>query len=185
MVKVVSEGVGAFYQHHPKVAAIVTAQAKGHENAMTVDWHTSLSLSPPLYGICLFPKRYTYQLIIDSKEFGINFLPFTAAELVHLVGSTAGQQVDKFQAFNMVKDRPVKTGVPILQAAYAAYECRLVDDRGYGDHRLLVGEIVAVHLLKEAFTSEEILDLNKVNPVLYLGRELYLTSLKDTVREIF
>ena len=184
MTKVISEGVGTFYQHYPKVAIIVTAQARGKDNAMTVDWHTSLSLSPPLYGICIAPGRLTYRLIIDSKEFGINFLPFETVDLVHLVGSTGGQQMDKFKRFNITRDQPIKTKVPILQAAYAAYECQLVDDREYGDHRLLVGEIVAVHLRREAFTSEEILDLDKVSPVLYLGRELYLTSSRDTVRHL-
>ncbi len=184
MTKVISEGVGVFNQHYPKVAVIVTAQAKGKENAMTVDWHTSLSLNPPLYGICVVPGRFTYQLIIDSKEFGINFVSFETVDLVHLVGSTGGQQIDKFQRFNITRDQPVKTKVPILKAAYAAYECRLVDDRDYGDHNLLVGEIVAVHLLQEAFTPEEILDLDKVSPVLYLGDELYLTSSRDTVRHL-
>jgi len=184
MAKVISEGAVAFYQHYPKVAAIVTAQSKGKDNAMTVDWHTSLSLNPPLYGIAIAPERFTYRLIIDSKEFGINFLSFESAELVALVGSSAGSQIDKFQQFGIVKSAPVKTQVPILQDAYAAYECQLVDDRAYGDHRLLVGEIVAVHLLKEAFTPEETLDLDKVSPILYLGRELYLTSAKDTVRKI-
>ena len=185
MAKVIRESVEAFYQHYPKVAAIVTAQAKGKNNAMTVDWHTSLSLNPPLYGICVAPERFTYQLIIDSKEFSINFLPLEAVELIVLVGSSSGQQIDKFQRFNIAKDTPVKTKVPILQAAYAAYECQLVDDRGYGDHRLLVGEIVAVHLIKEAFSGKETLNLDKVSPVLYLGRELYLTTSKNAVREIF
>ncbi len=59
---------------------------------------------------------------------------------------------------------------------------RLVDDRLYGDHRWLVGEIVAVHLLRETFTPEETLDLDKVSPLLYLGHEFYVTTSKDTVR---
>jgi flavin reductase (DIM6/NTAB) family NADH-FMN oxidoreductase RutF len=184
MTKVISEGVGAFNQHYPKVAAVVTAQAKGKENAMTVDWHTSLSLNPPLYGICIVPRRFTYQLIIDSKEFGVNFISFEMVDLVHLVGSSGGQQMDKFQKFNITRDQPVKARVPILKAAYAAYECRLVDDRNYGDHNLLVGEIIAVHRLQEAFTPEETLDLDKVSPVLYMGDELYLTSSRDTVRHL-
>ena len=184
MAKVTSEDVGTFCQHYPKIAAIVTAQSGGKSNAMTVDWHTSLSLSPPLYGICVVPGRFTYQLIIDSKEFGINFLSFEAVELVHLVGSTGGRYIDKFQRFNIALDQPVKTRVPILKAAYAAYECQLVDDRDYGDHRLLVGEIVAAHWQPEAFTPEETLDLDKVSPVLYLGGELYLTPAKDTVRHL-
>ena len=184
MPKAISENVGAFYQHHPKLAAIITAQAGGKRNAMTVDWHTSLSLRPPLYGICVVPGRFTYQLIIDSREFGINFLPFEAVELVHLVGSTAGRHMDKFQTFNIATDRPAKTQVPILQAAYAAYECQLVDDKNYGDHTLLVGEIVAVHWLREVFTPQEMLDLDKVSPILYLGHEFYLTSARDTLHEI-
>ncbi len=179
MAKVISEGVGEFCQHYPKVAVIVTAYAKGRDNAMAVAWHTSVSSNPPLYGVAISPKRFTYQLIIDSKQFGVNFLPFEAAVLVASVGGSDGREIDKFHRFNIAKDEPVKTTVPILTAAYAAYECKLVDDKSYGNHRWLVGEIVAVHLQKEVFTSEEILDLDKVNPAIYLGHDLYLTTSKD------
>jgi len=184
VTRVISEDVGRFSQHYPKLATIVTAQAKGKENAMVVVWHTSISFKPPLYGISVSPKRFTYQLIVDSKEFGVNFLPFEAAELIASVGGSSGQNIDKFQRFNIAKAKSVKTAVPILEAAYAAYECKLVDDRGYGDHRWLVGEIVAVHMMTEAFAPEEILDLNKVSPVLYLGNELYLTSAEDKIRRL-
>ena len=182
MAKVISENVGRFSQHYPKLATIVTAQAKGKENAMAAAWHTSISVKPPLYGVSISPKRFTYQLITESKEFGVNFLPFEMAELIASVGGSKGEEIDKFHRFNIAKDKPVKTKVPILKDAYAAYECQLVDDRGYGDHRLLVGEIVAVHWLKEAFASPETLDLDKVSPILYLGNERYLTTAKDTVK---
>ncbi len=182
MAKVISEGIGAYYYHFPAVATIVTAQAKGRENAMAVAWHTSISFNPPLYGISISPKRFTYQLIVDSQEFGVNFLPFEQAGLVASVGGSKGEEIDKFLQFDIAKDKSVKTAVPILKAAYAAYECKLVDDKGYGDHRLLVGEIVAVHLLKEAFAPEETLDLAKVSPVLYLGNERYLTVSRETIK---
>ena len=185
MTKIISEGIGEFYHHYPRVACAVTAYANGKENAMAVAWHSVLSMNPPIYGVAISTKRFTYQLIIDSKQFGVNFLPYEAAELLASVGGSTGYEIDKFQRFNIARDKPVKTTVPILTAAYAAYECQLVDDMGYGDHRLLVGEIVAIHLVKEAFTREETLDLDKVNPILYLGRELYLTSTKDTLRKIF
>ncbi len=179
MAKVISGDIGTFFQHYPTVATIVTAQARGKSNAMAVAWHTSISFEPPLYGVVISPKRFTYQLIADSKEFGVNFLPFAKAELVASVGGSSGSEIDKFQKFNIATDKPVETSVPILKAAYAAYECKLVDDRLYGDHRWLMGEIVAVHRLKEAFTPEETLDLDKVSPVLYLGGERYVTASKD------
>ena len=184
MDKIISEGVGAFAQHYPAVATIVTAQAGGKENAMAVAWHAPISSNPPLYGVSVSPKRFTYQLIADSKEFGINFLPFEAAELVASVGGRKGSEIDKFQRFNITRNKPVRTAVPILDASYAAYECQLVDDRGYGDHRWLVGEIVAVHWLKEVFTPDEVIDWTKVSPILYIGKELYITTSKDTIKSL-
>jgi flavin reductase (DIM6/NTAB) family NADH-FMN oxidoreductase RutF len=182
MAKVVSEDIGEFYQHYPRVATIVTAQSQGRENAMAVAWHIPISFAPPLYGIAISRKRFTYKLIAASKEFGVNFLPFAEAELVAAVGGSKGEEVDKFRQFNIAKDEPVKTKVPILKAAYAAYECRVVDDRLYGDHSLLVGEIMAVHLLREAFSPEETLDLAKVSPILYLGSERYLTASGEAIK---
>ena len=184
MAKVISEDVGAFAQHFPAVATIVTAQANGKENAMAVAWHTSISFRPPLYGISISPKRFTYQLIVDSKEFGINFLPFEEAELVASTGGSSGREIDKFQRFKIARDEPVKTAVPILKTAYAAYECKLVDDKGYGDHRWLVGEIVAVHLLEKAFAPDETLDLDKISPILYLGNDRYSTTSRETIKHL-
>jgi len=184
MTGIISDELGKFYQHYPRVAVIVTAHSKGRSNAMAVAWHMSISFAPPLYGVALSPKRFTYQLITESREFGVNFLPFEMAELVASVGGSKGEEVDKFKQFNIEVDKPVKTAVPILKAAYAAYECKLVDDRDYGDHKLLVGEIVAAHQLKKAFTSEEILDLGKVSPTLYMGHEVYVTTSKDTMRSL-
>ena len=182
MARVTSEGAGRFSQHYPKIATIITAHAKGKENAMAAAWHTSISFKPPLYGVSVHPKRFTYQLIVESRQFGVNFLPVEAAELIAAVGGSSGQSIDKFQRFNIAKVKPVKTSVPILEAAYAAYECQLVGDRVYGDHRWLVGEIVAVHMKEEAFTAEGMLDLTKVSPALYLGNEVYITVAKDTAR---
>lgn len=180
MAKVISEDIGEFYQHYPRIACVVTAHAKEKDNAMVAAWHSSLSISPPLYGVAISPKRFTYQLIVESEEFGINFLPFEAAELVASVGGSDGQTIDKFQRFNIARDRSVKTAVPILTAAYAAYECRLVDDKGHGDHHWLVGEIVAVHMAKEVLTPEQTLDLDKISPTMYLGGNFYCTAAKDT-----
>ena len=181
MSKVVTRGVGAFSQHYPKVAAIVTAASHGRDDAMTAAWHSSISLNPPLYGVSISPKRYTYELIAESREFGINFIDFEKASLAARVGGTAGRDMDKFERLSIEKEKPLIAQVPILKDAYAAYECKLVDSKAYGDHIWVVGEIVAVHSLEEAFTLERVLDLDKVKPLLYLGSEFYATSDEGSV----
>lgn len=182
MSRRVTEDVGEFYQHYPKVATVLTVRAGERKNAMAVAWHSSISFKPPLYGVSIAPKRYTYQLLMESKEFGINFLPFQCAGLVASVGGSGGKEVDKFRKFNIAEEEPVKTSAPILKDAYAAYECRLVDSKTYGDHVWVVGEIVAVHFSSELLTPKGTLDLSKLSPILYLGAELYATVDKNSVK---
>jgi flavin reductase (DIM6/NTAB) family NADH-FMN oxidoreductase RutF len=149
---------------------------------MAAAWHSAISFKPPLYGVAVAPKRFTYQLIVESGEFGINFVPFEAAELIASVGGSGGSEMDKFHKFNIAEEKPLKTSVPILRDAYAAYECKLVENKIYGDHAWMVGEIVAVHFTDDFFTSRGTLDLSKLNPALYLGAELYITANSKSVR---
>ena len=184
MPKLVTENIGKFSHHYPKIAVIVTASAQGKDNAMTAAWHSSISVNPPFYGVSISPKRFTYQLIAESKEFGINFIPFEKASLAAQVGGTAGQEIDKFERLSIEKGKPLKIKAPILKDAYAVYVCKLVDSKAYGDHIWVVGEIVVVHFLEELFTSELILDLGKVKPLLYLGSEFYTTLDRNSVNFI-
>jgi flavin reductase (DIM6/NTAB) family NADH-FMN oxidoreductase RutF len=181
MPKIVTEDIGKFSQHNPKVAVIVTASARGRDDAMTASWHSSISFKPPLYGIAVAPKRFTYQLITQSREFGINFIPLEKVALAAVIGGTLGQEMDKFDKFNIQKEKPLKTAAPILKDSYAAYECKLVDSKPYGDHIWIVGEIVAVHFREEAFTPADILDLDKIKPLLYLGSDFYASTDKNSV----
>lgn len=182
MPRIATDEIRHFGQHYPKLTVIVTASAGGSDNAMTAAWHSSISLKPPLYGVAIAPQRYTYRLIKESGEFGINFIPFDKASLATSVGSTSGEALDKFERLGIKKEKPIKTGAPLLADAYAAYECRLVDDRTYGDHLWVVGEIVAVHVLEEAFTAAKVLDLEKMRPLLYLGANLYVSTDRESVK---
>jgi len=45
----------------------------------------------------------------------------------------------------------------------------------------VVGEIVAVHCLEEAFTPAEILDLDNMKPLVYIGSDFYASTDKNSV----
>lgn len=184
MDKISTEDIGKFSHHYPKVAAIITASHGGRDNAMTAAWHSSISPDPPIYGVSISPKRFTYQLIRESKEFGINFIPFEKASVAASIGGISGEEIDKFQELGIAKEKALKTGVPLLKDAYACYECRLRDSQVYGDHIWVVGEIVATHFQQGLLTESGILDLDRVKPLLYLGSEFYTTADKDSVNFI-
>lgn len=174
MNKIITEEIGSFNQHYPKVAAVITASAGGKRDAMTAAWHTAISREPAIYCVSMAPSRFTYELIAQSKEFGINFMPNSKTELVAAVGGSKGREIDKFKTFGIALDKAAETSVPVLADAYCTYECRLMDDRLYADHRLLVGEVVAVHYDKKAFMPDGRLALGKISPVVYMGAETYI-----------
>jgi flavin reductase (DIM6/NTAB) family NADH-FMN oxidoreductase RutF len=184
MAKVSIEGAGKFSHHYPKVATIVTVHATGKDNAMAVAWHSSISANPPMYGFSIAPKRFTLELMLEAKEFGVNFMPIEKAELVASVGGISGREVDKFQRWGIEIDKPLKTSVPILRDAYACYECKLIDHKTYGDHVWVIGEILATHFEERLFTEGQALNLERVSPALYMGGELYTIPAKDAIRHL-
>ncbi len=170
------EGPAGFHHHYPKLTAIVTSHSNGRDDAMAVAWLSSVSQKPPMIGISLAPKRYTYELIMESREFGINFVSLEKAELIAGTGGCPGKEVDKFARFKLEKEQPLKTSVPILKDAYAVYECKLAANNTYGDHEWFVGEVVATHYDEEAFTSAGLVNLQTVKPALFNSAELYYTA---------
>jgi len=176
--KICVVGVRKFYQFHPTLVAVITTRVGDKDNAMAAAWHSPLSFNPPLYGVSISPKRLTHNMMIEAEEFGVNFLPKEKAELVSAVGGCSGKDVDKFKAFGIEKDKPIKTNVPILEEAYAAYECKLITHHTYGDHEWFVGEILATHMDKKAFLESGLINLNYKVPPLYLGRDMYMIPKK-------
>ena len=184
MPKTRIEGVGEFYFHYPMIAAVVTVSAGGRENALAVAWHCALSFEPPLYGVAISPKRFSYQLILEAQEFAVNFLSIERAKLIAAVGRTSGREFDKFEKFQIAKEKPFKISAPILREAYAAYECKLVVHHTYGDHEWFVGEVVASHYQEEAFDRRGLLNMDAIKPAFYLGEDRYAELAKIAVHHI-
>lgn len=173
MSRIRTTAVGAFLQHYPKSATVVTVKAKDRENAMAVAWHSAISFRPPLYGVAISPKRFSYRLILEAREFAINFMPIESHKLIAAVGRTSGRQFNKFEKFQIAKEEPLKITAPILKDAYAAYECVLVAHHPCGDHDWFVGEVVAVHYEREALDTQEVIHLDRIKPAFYMGEDLY------------
>ena len=182
MAKKVTEHMEEFYQHYPTVVVVVTAHSGDRDNAMAAAWHSPISRDPPLYGVAITPTKFTFKLAMESGEFGINFLPLEKAHLIASVGGSKGEKIDKFETFGIARERGVKTGVPLLRDAYAASECRIVDHKSLGDHEWIVGEIVAIHMDEEAFTQDQLLNLEVLNPALYMGQDRYVAPDKGSLR---
>ncbi len=172
-----------FYFHYPFPVTVVVVKVNGKINMMSAVWHTQLSFSPPLYGVLISPKRYTFDILRRAKQFTLNFVDFDIMETVAFVGNTSGRDVDKASEFDIALRDGRIVDTPVLEEAYAAYECELFDERAYGDHVMFVGKIVGVHYDENLFYGEKYHpQVERVKPVLYIGDDSYLTTDPTTLR---
>jgi flavin reductase (DIM6/NTAB) family NADH-FMN oxidoreductase RutF len=125
---------------------VLTADdGKGNVAAATVNWVTQTAFSPPLVVVGVKTDSGAYQIIKDKKAFALNMLgkdqkgaAFTFFKPTKLEdGKLSGQAVHQGT-----------TGVPILDIAPAAVECRVTGIVEQGDHHIVVGEVVDAHLPK-------------------------------------
>ncbi|MDD4923661.1 MAG: flavin reductase family protein [Dehalococcoidales bacterium] len=184
MAKKVVDNVGSFYQHYPRIALIVTASYGGKENAMTIAWHMPMSKDPPLIAFVTGTSHFTYKLIKQSGEFAINLLPETHAEIVAAIGGSKGETCDKFATYGIAREKSLKTSAPILADAYAAFECKVVEEKIYDGHSMITGEVVATHIQEGCIWDDGTVNMEKVIPVLYMGSEQYLNIEQANVRTL-
>ncbi len=176
----VVDGMPKTYFHYPRIVAIAGVILDKKVNVIPLVWHTGLSFSPPLYGISVSPKRYSHDLILKSGEFSVNFVEFKYKTVVEKWGSATGKEIDKLKLTGVGYKKGVKTDTPILDIAYIAHECELIDHYRLGDHTLFVGLVKATHYKENYFDKGTMLKVKEVSPLLYLGKHVYITVDPET-----
>ncbi|WP_019914601.1 flavin reductase family protein [Paenibacillus sp. HW567] len=163
---------------YPGMVVLVTSKHEDKHNIMAAGFHTTIGYAPLIYGVSLRKEAYSYDLIMKSGNFGINFVPANYAELIQIVGTRSGRERDKFSEYNIEYDNGINLNVPILKEAYFAYECKVIDSRNYGSHEFVAGEIKTIYKDEDKFIEIDgwtMPDMNKLEIPLYLGRSVYAT----------
>jgi len=156
----VEVGVQEAYRFYLNLINLITSvDDKGKPNVMTGAWAVQFSVNPPLFGILVSPERYSYKLITKMKEFVINVPMRDMEEKVMFCGSCSGRNVDKFKETGLTPIPAKKVKAPWVKECIIHLECKLVDTKQYGDHALLVGEVLVAYVDKEAFDKERLIFL--------------------------
>ncbi len=125
---------------------VATAEsADGRIAAATVNFVTQTSFNPPLVAVALKADSGAYALVQETRAFALNVLG-------------KGQQGVAFAFFkpatrhgDTISGEPYRngvTGAPLLANAPAAIECKVAEIVARGDHHIVIGDVVEVHLAK-------------------------------------
>ncbi len=154
----------------PQPTTMVTSMsADGELNVMTASWVGIVSKTPPTMAISLNHNRKTYENIRQNGEFVVNMVPASLAIEADYCGLKSGKNVDKLSAAGLTTGASSKVSVPLLNESPLNVECRLTLEVPLGDYRLLIAEILEVHVDPAAQLGDGGLDTAVFDPLVYLG----------------
>lgn len=122
------------------VSVVTARDASGAPAGATMNAISPLSLSPPMFLICLDSGSDTLAAIEQSGSFCINLL---GSDCSSICAAFAKKGAGKFE---QAAFRDGVLGAPVLTDAIAYVECRLDTIHVAGDHKILVGLAVDGHV---------------------------------------
>ncbi len=125
--------------------ALITALDGDRRNVMAATQVVLLSYEPPLVAVAISPSHYTYELVAASGEFALNVVAADQIDLVRHVGRSKGRDVNKFAQYDIPTKPAEIVGAPLIEGCLAALECSVHQIVPTGDHRVVVGHVLAHH----------------------------------------
>jgi flavin reductase (DIM6/NTAB) family NADH-FMN oxidoreductase RutF len=122
--------------------SVVTSYAPEGPVGLTASSVTSVSLRPPILLLCLTSGSRTLSAIRAQRAFAVHLL---RDDQHARAKDFADPRVPPGGRFAGQEYRDV-LGVPVLSDVLAWSVCFVEDDRGYGDHCVVVGRVVAAHV---------------------------------------
>ena len=123
---------------------VVTTQHEGKPYGMTVASFASLSLRPPLVVICIEKAVKSHDAIAASGKFGVSILGASQTDVSNRFASKID---DKFEGVSVHHG---ELGVPLIDDAICAIECRVQNQFPGGDHSIFVGEVMSAQTAERA-----------------------------------
>lgn len=113
---------------------------------MTLSWQTMIDFEPPLVGLVVSNRNYSFTSLRSTKECAINIPTEKLRRQVVGCGNTSGRNVDKFKRFGLTRQKASRVQAPLIEDCFANLECRVVDARMAGKYNFFVVEVVKAWL---------------------------------------
>jgi flavin reductase (DIM6/NTAB) family NADH-FMN oxidoreductase RutF len=147
-----------------QIVLVTTLNRDGTSNLAPKSWISVMTFEPPILALGCSLKHWTAQNILDREEFVVNV---PGAELAKAVWKSSELPHPRpVEAAGLTPMPAVKVRPPRIAECKAHLECILDQHLAYGDEVILLGQIVAVSVDREACQARD--------PYEYLRMIVYL-----------
>ncbi|MFO7796557.1 MAG: flavin reductase family protein [Promethearchaeia archaeon] len=165
---------------HPRQTILCTSQFKDKKNVITLAWTMIISRTPPIIAISIAPQRFSHDMIKNSKQFTINMPTKEIIKDVYYCGTHSGRNINKFEQTKLTPLEGINVKCPRIKECFAHIECKVIDEKTYGDHTLFIGEVLTC-IVKEGLLKDE--RIKKVEIPYHLGANRFIYN-KNEIEKI-
>lgn len=126
----------------PGPVVLVTTAHRGRANVMTLSWLTMMDFEPPLVGMVLSDRNFSFAALKATGQCVINIPTVELGAQVVGCGNTTGRKVDKFAAFHLTASPARHVAPPLVEECYANLECRVTDARLATKYNFFILEVL-------------------------------------------
>lgn len=137
-------------------------------NILTVAWTGTVCTQPPMLSISVRRERFSYDKIMKSGEFYVNFPSQGLLKAADFCGVRSGRDVDKFAACALTPIHLDALDIaPAIAQAPAAIACRVDRVIPLGSHDLILARIVQTYVQRRLIGEHGALELDRAQLVAY------------------
>lgn len=157
---------------------ITTLNSKSGMDAMPADFVSPITFSPPIVLVSFKPITHTYQNVILNKEFVINILGRKYLDQVLMCGTRYQEGINKLKQVGLHTYSSQIIGSPRVKEAKAWIECRVIEEKKFGDHVAVFAEVMTSEVRDDIIGIDGEIDPIKLNPILHFTKDNFVVDLK-------
>lgn len=159
----------------PLPAVMVSVGDEEKANVITIAWTGIVCSQPPRMYVSVRHDRYSYDILLDKKEFVVNLTSEQLLAACDYCGIRSCRDVNKFEEMGFTAVKGSVVSAPMIGQSPVNIECKVFDVVPLGSHDMFLADIVSVHVDEKIMVDGRI-DYAAAKLVNYQHGEYYATG---------
>ncbi|MGE5342804.1 MAG: flavin reductase family protein [Candidatus Omnitrophota bacterium] len=173
---------------NPGVVFLVTSGNGDRDNIYAAAWNMPIRKEPGMLAILCDKSHYSFSLITETWEFGVNIPDASLVDAVYGCGATCGREVNKFSHFGLTRWKAQMITPPLIKEAIAHIECKVGQMVDLGDCVLFVAHMMTASVDPQHFKDNAWNFDNGLKLIHHIGGDRFAVSadiIKATKTQFF
>ena len=129
---------------YPLPVVMVSVRDNDFNNIITVAWAGTINSDPAMLSISVRKERFSYDMLINSKQFVVNLVTKDLAFACDYCGVASGRDVDKFKEMKLTPLDSKYVKAPSILESPVNIECEVVNTMDLGSHKIFMAKVLGV-----------------------------------------